>query len=337
MITIEHAILHIIDTNNAATILSDTEMDLTVVDAAEDFLNKHIERSIGSQEAKAGTFYEDSDFQGWLLQYLQQELTFIEFSQMVAKALGKILMHADDAAAADLVICDIHIDEQRTLVIFKCNNRQGFIHQVTQTDHGIKNDIVHQLAIMPGLTQKIDEFVFIDMQTRALTVCAKRYTIDGNSILVFPEALLECNLSPSPKEAIQTINKTAKKVAENFGRDPLETATAVKTVIAKELEISDALDPIRAGQKIFADNPAMQQDYDEQVKNAGFAENQPIHVDKEATLKKILNHKLKTDTGIELTIPVDYFDNTEYVEFSNNPDGSLSITLKHINNIMNRT
>ena len=81
----------------------------------------------------------------------------------------------------------------------------------------------------------------------------------------------------------------------------------------------------------------MQQDYDEQVKNAGFAENQPIHVDKEATLKKILNHKLKTDTGIELTIPVDYFDNTEYVEFSNNPDGSLSITLKHINNIMNRT
>ena len=103
MITIEHAILHIIDTNNAATILSDTEMDLTVVDAAEDFLNKHIERSIGSQEAKAGTFYEDSDFQGWLLQYLQQELTFIEFSQMVAKALGKILMHADDAAAADLV------------------------------------------------------------------------------------------------------------------------------------------------------------------------------------------------------------------------------------------
>ena len=54
------------------------------------------------------------------------------------------------------------------------------------------------------------------------------------------------------------------------------------------------------------------------------------------TLKKVCRHKLKTDTGIELTIPTDYFDNTEYVEFNNNEDGTLSITLKHISNIVNR-
>ena len=337
MITIEHAILHIIDTNNAATIVSDAEMDLANADAAVNFLNKHIERSESSQEAKPGIFYEDSDCQQWLKDYLQDKTTFTEFSQMVAKALGKILMHAEDAASSDLMICDIHINEQRRIVFLKCNNHQGFVHQVMQTDQGIQTGIIYHTAIMPGLTQKLDEFVSINPQDMSLMVCAKRYTIDGSAILVFPEALLECTLSPSPKEALQTINKAAKKVAEDFGRDPLETATTIKTVLAKELETSSALDPVLAGQKIFADNPAMQQKYSQQVQDAGFSEHKPVQVDQEATLKKMLHHKLKTDTGIELTIPINYFDNTDYVEFNNNPDGSLSITLKHINNIINRT
>ncbi|MFC2336455.1 MAG: hypothetical protein ACFNUI_00365, partial [Negativicutes bacterium] len=42
-------------------------------------------------------------------------------------------------------------------------------------------------------------------------------------------------------------------------------------------------------------------------------------------------------SGIELTVPVEYFDNTEYMEFNKAADGSLSITLKHITNLINRT
>ena len=78
----------------------------------------------------------------------------------------------------------------------------------------------------------------------------------------------------------------------------------------------------------------MQADFDAAIQEAGFTE--PVKMDQEATLKKLCKHKLKTDTGIELTIPTDYFDNTEYVEFNNNEDGTLSITLKHISNITNR-
>ena len=62
----------------------------------------------------------------------------------------------------------------------------------------------------------------------------------------------------------------------------------------------------------------------------------PVKMNQESTLKKMCKHKLKTDTGIELTIPTDYMDNIEYVEFNNNDDGTLSITLKHISNIVSR-
>ena len=48
------------------------------------------------------------------------------------------------------------------------------------------------------------------------------------------------------------------------------------------------------------------------------------------------NHKIKTDTGIEITFPADLFQNTEYIEFINNPDGTISIELKNIGKIINQ-
>ena len=100
------------------------------------------------------------------------------------------------------------------------------------------------------------------------------------------------------------------------------------------MQTSDELDLVEAGKEIFRENPAMQADFDQAIRDAGFTE--PVRMDQEATLKRVCKHKLKTDTGIELTIPTDYFDNTEYVEFNNHADGTLSITLKHISNIVNR-
>ena len=63
---------------------------------------------------------------------------------------------------------------------------------------------------------------------------------------------------------------------------------------------------------------------------------EPVPVDKEATLKKMRKHRLSTDTGIELSIPTEFFENTEFVEFFKEEDGSMSITLKNIQNISNK-
>ena len=48
------------------------------------------------------------------------------------------------------------------------------------------------------------------------------------------------------------------------------------------------------------------------------------------------NHKIRTDTGIEITFPAEMLRNTEYVEFVNEPNGLISIELKNIGSIENR-
>ena len=332
MIIIDKAILHILDFNSGMTVYSDEE--LTVQDSIETFLYKHIEKSWGSQDAKPGTFYEDSAFQEKLNAYLSGEMSFVPFSKEITHTLEEAFTHAEEMASADVIVADVRIDDRRQIVVFKSNSHIGYTHQVNQTENGIKNEIINHYSIMPNLTQKMEEFAFVDTESKGISVCAKKYTIDGNSIQVFPEILLECSLTPSPKEAIKNLSKTAAKVAEAYGQDKVATEAAVKSYVAENMQASDELDLVEAGKEIFKENPSMQADFDTAIKDAGFTE--PVKMDQEATLKKMCKHKLKTDTGIELTIPTDYFDNTEFVEFNNNDDGTLSITLKHISNIINR-
>lgn len=333
MIIINKAILHILDFNSGLTVFSDQE--LTVENSTQTFLLKHIEKSYADQNAKSGTFYEDSAFKEKMQLYLADELSFIDFSKHVVQTVYTAVAHAEEMASADVLVFDVTVEAARQIVVFKCNNHMGFIHQVLQTDDGIKNDIINHYAIMPNLSQKIHEFAFVDTATQAIKFLAAKYSIDGNEVSIFPEILLECSHKVSPKEMIKTVAKVAQKVAEDHGQSDVTAATAVKSFIAENMQDSAQLDPREVGREIFKGNASMQAEYDKQIQSAGLTE--PISLDQEFTLKKMKNHKLKTDTGIELTIPLDYFNNTEYVEFTNNPDGSLSITLKHILNLTNRT
>lgn len=332
MILIDKAILHILDFNSGVTVYSDEP--LTVTDSIETYLWKHIEKAWGSQEAKPGVFFEDSAFRQKLEAYKSGELDFVALSKEIGKTLEDAFTHAEEMASSDVLVAAVQIDEKPQLVILRSNSHIGFTHQVNQTEHGIKNEIINHYSIMPNLSQKVDEFAFIDLMTMAIKTAAKKYTLDGTPVFVFPELLLECDLAPSPKEAMKNLSKAAAKVAETYGQDKVATEAAVKNYVAETMQQGEELDLREAGKEIFHDNPAMQQDLDTAIRDAGITE--PVRMDPEATLKKVSRHKLKTDTGIELTIPTDYFDNTEFVEFNNNDDGTLSITLKHISNIVNR-
>ena len=126
----------------------------------------------------------------------------------------------------------------------------------------------------------------------------------------------------------------AKKVAENHGESAVAAVTKAKTLMVEHTESSEYLDPVQVGREVFRSSPLMQQEYFEEVQKAGISE--AVRIDREFCAKKGRQHKIKTDTGIEISFPVDYFENKEYMEFINNPDGTISIALKNIGKIINR-
>lgn len=332
LIIINKAVLHILDFNSGVTVFSDKE--LTIENSVETFLLKHIEKAYYDQNLKLGTFYEDSVFKEKFNSYINEELNFIDFSRNIVEVMYNTISKSDKMESTDLLVCDLILDDERFLALFKCNNRIGFIHQVIQTDEGIKNDIINNFAIMPNLTQKIDEYAFISALSQTIKFVDKKSSIDGEEAHIIADYILECSFTASPKTTMETVNLIAKKVAENHGRNSVETITKAKAFIAENTQVSEYLEPMNLGKQIFSDSPIMQEEYFSEIKSSGLAD--AIKIDRDFALKKTKSHKIKTDTGIEINIPVDYFQNKDYVEFINNPDGTLSINLKNIGKLINK-
>jgi hypothetical protein len=333
LITINKAILHILDFNSGVTVFSQQELDRESNSVAT-FLTKHIEKSYTGQNAKSGTFQPDSKFKSQLSDYLADRIDFIGFSVYVAEAMYTAIAQSDTLDSTDVLVCDVAIEGSRVIGILKCTNKVGFIHQVVQENDQLKNEIINHYAILPGLSQKIEEYAFVDVDSLEIRFVEKKRSVNGEEAYLIADHILECSSRISPKGTLDLVNSTARAVAENHGESTVAAALKSKSYIVENTEVSEFLDPVELSKAVFPASPLMQQEFVQEVQKAGITET--VKIDKDLAIKAGKSHKIKTDTGIEITFPVDYFQNNEYIEFINNPDGTLSIALKKIGSIVNK-
>ena len=61
-----------------------------------------------------------------------------------------------------------------------------------------------------------------------------------------------------------------------------------------------------------------------------------VPLEREAVRRVARSHKIRTDTGIEVTFPAEYSRNPEFITFTSEADGTISIQIKNIGSIENR-
>ena len=333
MIGINRAILHILDFNSNLTVFSEQELALGEGSAAS-FLMKHLERSFSDAALKPGTFNQTSALKVDLGAYAAGEISFVQLSSQIAGALYQAIAQSDKLVSADILVCDISVNGEQVIAILKCNNRVGFTHQVVQGEAGICNSIIHHYAILPSLAHKLDEYAFVWVESGEIRFVDKKCSIGGNDVYILPEIVLDCSSRVSQKDTIAMVTSITRKVAESHGENPAIAVSRAKTLIIENAEVSDYLDPQELGSAVFEASPLMRQQYRQEIEQAGLDES--VKIDRNLAVRTGRTHKLKTDTGIEITIPVDYFQNQDYVEFINNPNGTLSISLKNIGKLVDK-
>lgn len=329
---INKAILHVLDFHSGVTVFSQQELD-TQDASVVTFVTKHVEKLHSDSGSRPGVFNPDSEFKIWLLEYLEGSLDFIAFSVHIAQSVFEAVSLSDILDPADLLVCDLTVEGERFIAILKCNNKIGFTHQVMTDDGKIRNDIINHYAILPNISQKLDEYALIDAATLDIRFGDKKRSIDGEGVFVIPDRLLGCSASISPRKAVDLVNTIARKVSENHGQSTIAAVSKAKNFLLENAEVSEYLDPVALGKKVFSSSPMLQEEYIKEVREAGVPDT--VKVDMSLAMKKGKSHRIKTDTGIEIAFPADYFQNTDFIEFINNPDGTLSIQLKNIAKIVN--
>lgn len=333
---INHAILHVLDFESAINVFSQCELDLEDNRACRQFVTTHLRRARQSGDNKRAAFAEDSAFAGELKNYFFGEREFIDLSQQVAEFISNELARADKAQSTDVLVADFDDDDDvRWFAVMLLTSKQAFMHEVGTQDGNRVANITRHYAILPNPSQKVQSYCVVRASTMEIGYVDKARKIAGEDRMLIPEGLLQCETGVSGKEAIDTVTRVVEEVAEEHGANTAVALAKVKAAVAEKVEDDEELPPWDVVDEVFEDEPVIKDSVRAALTEEKMPERVPVER-KQVERAAVRNHKIRTDTGIEISFPAEMGSNSDYIEFVNEPNGLISIELKKISSIENR-
>ena len=320
------AIVHILDSSVGIPVLSDQSME--VGPDFSDFLKAHIEKITESDDVKHCTFAEGSEVKE-LLQNCTPD-NFVETSKQLAERLYDIMNANIDIPAADVAMTVFGCKGKDYLAFLKMNYKTSYTHQTRETDGGNSNEIILQRALLPGQGQRLSEAFVLDLSDGSLILAEKKYEVNGEKCFYVSELVLECRAPLSQKSKLDIVTRAVDQVAKKYyGDEDAQKKMEIKDIICNELEEQGEIKVSELREKVFPGSPEMLEELDEKLDRYNLSY-ETVAPKNEQTIKKFQKQKLYTDTGIEITIPMEEYRNPDHVEFITNMDGTISVLIKNI-------
>ena len=330
-VSISKAILHILDTSLGIPVLSENLMSFN--DEMREYTEKHIIKCYNDADLKKTKFTNsDGLFLGLIKGYINND-DFIKFSNEVSAFFYKIISENPDVKPCDLLFVQANVFNKDYMIILKLNYKKGYIH-FTKQEESTKNIIIEQPCALPAATQKIDEFIFVDLNSLEIFVKEKKCQVYNEPCYYISKHLLECREEKPDKEKVKIITQATDKIIKEYYDDDMFMKSQVKNIIRENVEEKLNINVAEISDKVFNDNDAKKL-YNEEIQIKGIKEPE-IKVNFNYANKIKTKQKFITDEGIEINIPYEMLSNREKVEFITNPDGTISIMLKNIDNITDK-
>lgn len=351
MLKVSQAILHVFDFETGSKYYSEAPLDLENR-PTKSYVQRRLRKIVGNAESNHGEFAEDSGFAGELEHYLMGGAEFQGFSVQIAEWFWEELRRAEELEQVDLLVADfidtdaVPVDANSTdaevdvafdgpegkrfFAVVLLPRKQSFVHEIG----GGANEILRMDTALPNPTAKIDTYVLVDCDSFAIDFHDKERSIGGQSIQILPDKFLQCTAAASTQQVFTEVSEIVQDVAEEYGLTPAVEVGRAKAAVAQQADREEVVAPAEIGRVVFEDRPDVQQVFEERVREAKLPEEAPVRRGVANRLAK--NHKIKTDTGIEITFPSDLADKPGYLDFATGADGTISITIGNVAHIENK-
>ncbi len=351
MLKVSQAILHVFDFESGSKYYSEAPLDLENR-PTKSYVQRRLRKIVGNAESNHGEFAEDSGFAGELEHYLMGGAEFQGFSVQIAEWFWEELRRAEELEQVDLLVADfidtdaVPVDANSTdaevdaafdgpegkrfFAVVLLPRKQSFVHEIG----GGANEILRMDTALPNPTAKIDTYVLVDCDSFAIDFHDKERSIGGETIQILPDKFLQCTAAASTQQVFTEVSEIVQDVAEEYGLTPAVEVGRAKAAVAQQADREEVVAPLEIGRVVFEDRPDVQQVFEERVREAKLPEEAPVRRGVANRLAK--NHKIKTDTGIEITFPSDLADKPGYLDFSTGADGTISITIGNVAHIENK-
>ncbi len=340
-IVIRKAILHILDTVHGDCILSEILLD-PGPDLYE-FIRNHIYKILISDDTKNCTFNPETSPIYPLLENWDEtdEASFISTSQKIAEKLYAAMGEGLDIPAADLLFVTFQAEGTIYLALLKMNYRESYIHDIsvndapadTETLATVHADIVKSKSLLPASGTRIPEAVIINLSDFHIQLLEKRYEVNGEKIFYLSERFLVCHTSLPPKRKLNILTKVINTISNKYDGADLKTKMDTKSALQKEYVDRQSFDIEEIGNRLFGKSPEKKAEFDEKMEQYDLQFDH-FTVTNESTVKKLEKQVMVTDSGIEISIPMETYNKLANLEIQTDVMGKSTIIIKNIDNLI---
>lgn len=329
-IQIKKYITHVLDKNIGIPVLSSKDQDLDL--EITNFLEKKIFKILSDQDVKNAVFWDNSKIKLMCEKIMSADFQdFNSITAEIALLLFEIIEKDIEIPSGDLVCCLLLINDEMYLAFLKLNYKHSYSHFIN------KDRIVHIIknkATFPNETQKLEECALINLKSLNIRLLEKKYTKNKDYIEYFSKKFLQCKTEMSGKEKVKIFNKVNDEFGKRYFNNAIVEDLKIKEAIFDSIHNDNGVKIDEIAEKVFGENEEVKNNYINELKDKGIY-NSPL-IESDSIKKSFKTQKIKTDSGIEITLPFDVFNDKEKIEFNNNIDGTISIVLKNISKIINK-
>ena len=331
-ISIKKVIVHILDSYISMPVLSDKELEHG--SDLSDFLKAHIYRIISGDDIKK-CYFGNEDMAIYNCIKEMNEDNFIENSKTLATKLFEIMHENGDIPPADLFVVVYHYCGRDYLGLLKMNYKSSYTHTTGNEEGANNNDIIKYKAILPSEGQRLNEAIIVVLQDFSVRIMEKKYEINGKKDFYLSNKFLGCISELSQKTKMTIVTKAVEQVNKKYFEDDFDKQMQAKSIISKEIEDKGCIVVNEVAEKIFMGDPELKEEFTEKVDRYNIA-NDTIIPQSKTTTRKLEKQHLTTDSGIEIKIPMELYNEEDGIEFITNEDGTMSMLIKNINKITSK-
>ncbi|WP_159648426.1 nucleoid-associated protein [Erysipelothrix aquatica] len=319
---INKAIIHTLDDDLKSMILSQQPLNLNNQHAIENYLLKLVKGMQNSTSTTRATIGDRSPFKA----LIGTQFPFLETTQDLARQWFEQYIQNMDYTSNNLVFVLADLGESVGFGMFELLSKDGVI-KITQNVQGVENALVYNHAIMPSGFASVQAGFLIDLtsgDTRVKAVPANRDAI---------ETFLDTTLIANSKQSFQVVDTLIQSISDQRDVDRLPNTIKARQIITDNVELYDEIEPEQILKEIFEDIDEHEASL---IHNAFEANNVTDLINlklmnKTATIKK---HRIRTESGIEIILPLDILDVQNIIDIKTDINGRVSIELKDIGKIV---
>lgn len=331
-IYLKKAVLQIVDRQSGDPVCSQVEMDLSV-EATREFLTKKIEK-IATPQTKVGQLVGTSEM-AVLLQELPQK--FLTTSEQLLQRWYSFYAESEEAPSADVFLVLYEESEREYFAFLKVDYKEAYTHFLQADEMGLSNQLILHRALLGGKSQKADEGLIVALDDFSYQLVEKKYSFSGEKRVYLSADVIETTPQLSLEENVKIIKKSAEKIGEKFATPLFDIVADVKEAVVETLEEDGQFQPEKLAEKIFKDNVSAKLAFQEELVERGVETETILPKEiKGVSEKKYGKQKLKLSNGIELIVPLEVYRNVDLIEFVNQPDGTISVMIKNVEDVFNR-